>query len=231
VTANGAGSWSLGLVGQKSEQFRKVTLTDEQLTGLTVRDITPTYAGDAGLLRLGIQAYALGIAFGRIQRLAVFMPPGSGKSTYASILFPPWLMATMPKVEILAVLPTTQLASQWGRHVRKLVSDQRLVLGVSLATDSGGGDCWKLEQGGSYPAVGVIIGTAYWPVDLAIIDDPIAASEGAYSPLVRDRLWDWYNMCTIISALNSSTLASSRTGVLRLLAVVVMLRHRSHLRG
>ena len=27
VTANGAGSWSAGLVGQSSEQFRKVTLT------------------------------------------------------------------------------------------------------------------------------------------------------------------------------------------------------------
>ena len=136
------------------------------------------------------------VAAGRIQRLAVFMPPGSGKSTYTSILFPPWLMATMPKDQILAALPTTQLASQWGRHVRKLVSDQRLVLGVSPATDLGGGDCWKLEQGGSYHAVGVIVGTAYWPVDLAIIDDPIAASEDACSPLVRDRLWDWYR-CTV----------------------------------
>jgi hypothetical protein len=38
-------------------------------------------------------------------------------------------------------------------------------------------------------------------------------------------------MPAIISALNSSTLASSRTGVLRLLAVVVMLRHHSHPRG
>jgi hypothetical protein len=63
VTANGAGSWSIGLVGQSTEQFRKVTLTTEQLAALTVRDITPTYGGDAALLRLGIQAYALGIAF------------------------------------------------------------------------------------------------------------------------------------------------------------------------
>lgn len=63
VTANGAGSWSLGLVGQTSEQFRRVTLTADQLATLTVRDRTPAYSGDASLLRLGIQAYALGIAF------------------------------------------------------------------------------------------------------------------------------------------------------------------------
>jgi hypothetical protein len=33
------------------------------------------------------------VARGEIPRLAVFMPPGSAKSTYASVLFPPWLMA------------------------------------------------------------------------------------------------------------------------------------------
>jgi hypothetical protein len=63
VAANGVGSWSLGLVGQSSEQFRRVTLTADQLAALTVRDLTPAYSGDASLLRLGIQAYALGIAF------------------------------------------------------------------------------------------------------------------------------------------------------------------------
>jgi hypothetical protein len=41
VSANGTGSWSVGLVGQSSEQFRKVTLTAEQLAGLIVRDVTP----------------------------------------------------------------------------------------------------------------------------------------------------------------------------------------------
>jgi hypothetical protein len=37
-------------------------------------------------------------ASGEIDRLAVFMPPGSAKSTYSSILFPPWLLAQRPKV-------------------------------------------------------------------------------------------------------------------------------------
>jgi hypothetical protein len=32
------------------------------------------------------------VARGETPRLAVFMPPGSAKSTYASVLFPPWLL-------------------------------------------------------------------------------------------------------------------------------------------
>ncbi len=63
VRPNGAESWVLGLVGLGSEQFRRVTLTQEQLATLTIRDLALAYTGDATLLRLGIQAYALGIAF------------------------------------------------------------------------------------------------------------------------------------------------------------------------
>jgi hypothetical protein len=34
---------------------------------------------------------------GETKRLAVFMPPGSAKSTYGSMLFPPYVMANAPK--------------------------------------------------------------------------------------------------------------------------------------
>ena len=33
---------------------------------------------------------------GEITRLMIFMPPGSAKSTYASILFPPWFLGRNP---------------------------------------------------------------------------------------------------------------------------------------
>ena len=40
--------------------------------------------------------------------------------------------------------------------------------------------------------MGVIVGTAYGPVDFVIIDDPIGAREDAGSQRVRDKNWDWY---------------------------------------
>lgn len=52
-----------GLVGTRSDRFRKVTLTSRDLESLTILDPTCTYDGDGSLLRLGLQAYSLGIAY------------------------------------------------------------------------------------------------------------------------------------------------------------------------
>ena len=59
----GVDSWTLGLVGLRSERFRSVTLTSKDLEALTILDSTATFSGDGKLLRLGLQAYALGIAY------------------------------------------------------------------------------------------------------------------------------------------------------------------------
>jgi hypothetical protein len=54
------------------------------------------------------------VARGDIKRLAVFMPPGSAKSTYGSILFPPWFLARAPRAAIIAASHTTELAEKMG---------------------------------------------------------------------------------------------------------------------
>ena len=63
VQSNGTGSWIVGLVGMNSERFRKVTMTVEDLPRLTILDPKHSFNGDGRLLRLGLQAYALGIAY------------------------------------------------------------------------------------------------------------------------------------------------------------------------
>jgi superfamily II DNA or RNA helicase len=63
VQPNGAASWIVGLVGTNSERFRKVTMTAQDLERLTVLDPKRSFNGDGRLLRLGLQAYALGIAY------------------------------------------------------------------------------------------------------------------------------------------------------------------------
>ena len=54
VASNGADSWVFGLVGLRSEKFRKVTLTTADLKYLTIQDTTKSYDGDGHLLRLGL---------------------------------------------------------------------------------------------------------------------------------------------------------------------------------
>jgi hypothetical protein len=41
------------------------------------------------------------VARGEIRRLMIFMPPGSAKSTYSSVLFPPWFLGQKPDSSIL----------------------------------------------------------------------------------------------------------------------------------
>jgi len=132
------------------------------------------------------------LAAGEIDRLAVFMPPGSAKSTYSSILFPPWFLSQQPKASVLAASHTTELAEKWGRRVRNLVTEHGSILRLSLSSDSQAAGRWALTSGGEYYAAGVGVGIAGFRADLAVIDDPVRSREDADSQAIRDRTWDWY---------------------------------------
>jgi predicted phage terminase large subunit-like protein len=132
------------------------------------------------------------VANGEIDRLAVFMPPGSAKSTYGSILFPPWFMARSPGKSIIAASHTTELAEKWGRKVRNLIAEHGPTLAAVLSQDSHAAGRWALAAGGEYYAAGVGTGIAGFRADGAIIDDPIRSREDADSETVREKIWDWY---------------------------------------
>jgi superfamily II DNA or RNA helicase len=63
VQANGPSSWVVGLAGIQSERFRKVTLTATDLDRITILEAQHSFDGDGRLMRLGLQAYALSIAY------------------------------------------------------------------------------------------------------------------------------------------------------------------------
>lgn len=63
VRPGGPDTWIVGLVGTQTERFRKVTLTKKDIDTLTILDSDFSYEGDGRLLRLGLQAYSLGIAY------------------------------------------------------------------------------------------------------------------------------------------------------------------------
>ncbi len=63
VKAIDEGYWSVSLVGTQSNHFREVTLSASDLARLTILDANGQFTGDGRLLRLGLQAYALGIAY------------------------------------------------------------------------------------------------------------------------------------------------------------------------
>jgi predicted phage terminase large subunit-like protein len=131
------------------------------------------------------------VAAGQTRRLAFFLPPGSAKSTYGSVLFPPWFMANA-NANVLAASHTTELAEKWGRRVRNLVAEHSLELGISPAPDNQAAGRWALTSGAEYYAAGVGTGIAGFRAKLGLIDDPIRSRQDADSELIRDRIWDWY---------------------------------------
>lgn len=63
VRKNGQDLWDLGLVGQRSEKWRRVTLTSDEIAELKITDSTLSYDSDGRRLRIALQAYSLGIAY------------------------------------------------------------------------------------------------------------------------------------------------------------------------
>src|SRR5436309_2679228 len=172
VAPNGPDSWVLGLVGTHSEKFRKVTLTVHDLKSLTVQDTTKSYDGDGQLLRLGLQAYALGIGYefdpyfglsiSRVDplphqleavydyllksarvRFLLADDAGAGKTIMAGLLIRELELRGLAE-RILIVCPAN-LAFQWQRELKEKFDAKFLVLKGQDIRDQFGVNQW-IEQ-------------------------------------------------------------------------------------
>lgn len=175
-------------------------LEDESLTRHSVRQNllawTKEVLSDTGYAPAAHHQYLLAeldaLTRGRNDRLMILMPPGSAKSTYASILFPPWWFTQHPGSSIIAVSHTSALAERFSRRVRGLVLERARQLGYELVSDERSATRWRISNGGEYLAVGVKGAITGRRADLIIIDDPIKSQWEADSTSHRDQLWEWY---------------------------------------
>jgi superfamily II DNA or RNA helicase len=170
--ANGPGSWVAGLVGLQTERFRNVTLTATDIQALTIHDPKLTFDGDASLLRLGIQAYSLGIAYefdpyfglsiSRVDPLphqleAVYdhllkLPrvrflladdAGAGKTIMAGLLIRELKLRGL--AERILIIGPANLTFQWQRELAEKFDEKFLVLKGGDVREQFGVNQW-LEQ-------------------------------------------------------------------------------------
>jgi predicted phage terminase large subunit-like protein len=132
------------------------------------------------------------LAGGKTDRLMILMPPGSAKSTYTSILFPPWWFTLHPRSSVIAVSHSLSLAETFSRRVRGLILERAGQLGYTLRKDERNATAWRTSAGGEYIAVGVRGGITGRRADLILIDDPIKSRAEADSPTHRRQLLEWY---------------------------------------
>ena len=70
---------------------------------------------------------------GDLSRLLISAPPGSAKSTLASVFFPAFFLANHPTAQIVTCSHTETLAERFGRRVRNLIAEHGATLGLELS--------------------------------------------------------------------------------------------------
>src|SRR3972149_6208100 len=172
VRSNGTDTWVAGLVGIQSERFRSVTLTTNDIKGLRIIDAAYSFNGDGQLLKLGLQAYTLGIAYefdpyfglsiSRVDplphqleaiydhllklarvRFLLADDAGAGKTIMAGLLVRELELRGLAE-RILIVCPAN-LAFQWQRELKEKFDEKFLVLKGQDIRDQFGVNQW-LEQ-------------------------------------------------------------------------------------
>lgn len=128
------------------------------------------------------------------KRLMMFAPPGSAKSTYASVLFPSWYMGKHPMHNLIQGSYNDSLASRFGKRARNTYSGEvhREVFGLGLAKDSRAGGEWSTEKGGEYFSFGVNTGVTGRRAHGIILDDLMKGRKEANSETVRETTWETY---------------------------------------
>lgn len=129
---------------------------------------------------------------GETDRLMVLMPPGSAKSTYASILFPAWWFVHHPHSSIIGASHTATLAAYFSRRVRDTVTQHASRLGYEISGSDRAAAHWTTTTGGEYYSAGTRGSFVGRRADLVVIDDPLRSQVEADSPSLRDRVWGWY---------------------------------------
>ena len=129
-------------------------------------------------------------------RICVNMPPRHGKSQLISIYFPAWFLGRNPDKKVLMVSHTTDLAVDFGRKVRNLISTpeyQAIFPTVELASDSKSAGRWNTSAGGEYFACGVGSAIAGRGAHLLLVDDPHNEQDIINGNLdVFDKAYEWF---------------------------------------
>lgn len=149
-----------------SEQFRKVETSLAAHHLLFCNKIQECIEKDNGLLM-------------------IFAPPGSAKSSYASVVAVCWAMAKFPNYRIILASYASDIAEKQSRRARSLCRQEAHVSiwpdQPELKSDQRAVGNWALSNGNEFMAAGLTAGITGNRADLAIIDDPVAGRQEADS--------------------------------------------------
>jgi predicted phage terminase large subunit-like protein len=136
---------------------------------------------------------------GEIQLLAVAMPPGSAKSTYASRSFAQWYMGRNPDKRVLATGHSQKFAedefSKPNRNAMNTEEYRKVFEDVFVSQTEKSASFWRLSGGwrGLYTVRGALAGVSGVRANLLLGDDFYKHAQDALSQVVNDSIWRWFS--------------------------------------
>lgn len=117
----------------------------------------------------------------------ISVPPRHSK-TETILHSVPWRLLRDPKCEIAYCTYEANLAYSKSRRMREISEE----VGVKLKKAAKGVQEWQTKEGGRVIATGVGGPLTGRGAKLLIIDDPLKNREEAESPVIRQKIWDWF---------------------------------------
>jgi predicted phage terminase large subunit-like protein len=127
-------------------------------------------------------------------RTMLFLPPGSAKSTYATVVAPTWAMGRQRDFKVIGVSYGSDLTRKFGRRMRSIAKQPkfRLLFDTALSTESSAADEWALENGSEFMGGGILSGITGNRADFIPIDDPTKGRREAGSEATQKSTMEAY---------------------------------------
>lgn len=130
-------------------------------------------------------------------RLLIQAPPGSAKSSYASVVLPPYVMGRRAKFKFILTSYASELAWVQSGRAMQIVEQERYRrlawrYAAELVLEKKAQAHWGLNNGSECIAAGLMAGITGHRADGWVIDDPVAGQKEADSPGNRNDVWNAY---------------------------------------
>lgn len=129
-----------------------------------------------------------------VKNVIILAPPGSAKSTYASVVFPTWFMGDFPNSNIIMTTYGSDLAKKFGRKCRAVSSSKEFkeIFDTEITQGNSAADDWSITNQSTYMSGGILSGITGNRADGLIIDDPFKGRDEADSETIRNKTKEAY---------------------------------------
>ncbi len=128
--------------------------------------------------------------------LMIFAPPGSAKSTYASVVSTTWAMGKWPGHRIILGSYGTTIAAKQSRKARAICKQTQYTSiwdsTPRLLDDQRAVDEWSLTNGSEFMAAGLLAGITGNRANGFVLDDVVMNREQADSSTLQDKIYEEY---------------------------------------